>query len=44
MHTSQAAIAAAVPDGRLEELAGQTHMIRPKAVAPALERFLGQAV
>jgi len=40
MRNAQAAIADATPEGRLETLAGQTHMIKPKAVAPALERFL----
>jgi pimeloyl-ACP methyl ester carboxylesterase len=40
MRNAQAAIAAAVPGGRLETLDGQTHMIKPKVVAPALAGFL----
>ncbi|HEU4515184.1 MAG TPA: alpha/beta hydrolase [Nocardioidaceae bacterium] len=40
MRNAQAAIADAVPDARLEVLAGQTHMIKPKAVAPVLTGFL----
>ena len=41
MRNAQAAIAEAVPGARLETLAGQTHMIKPKVVAPVLTRFLG---
>jgi pimeloyl-ACP methyl ester carboxylesterase len=33
------AIAASVPSARRETLAGQTHMVDPKALAPVLERF-----
>jgi pimeloyl-ACP methyl ester carboxylesterase len=40
MRNAQAAIAEAVPGARLETLAGQTHMIKPKVVAPVLKRFL----
>jgi pimeloyl-ACP methyl ester carboxylesterase len=40
MRNAQAAIAEAVPKARLETLAGQTHMIKPKVVAPVLARFL----
>jgi pimeloyl-ACP methyl ester carboxylesterase len=40
MRNAQAAIAEAVPSARLETLAGQTHMIKPKVVAPVLSRFL----
>jgi pimeloyl-ACP methyl ester carboxylesterase len=40
MRTAQAAIADAAPVGRLETLAGQTHIVKPKVVAPALKRFL----
>lgn len=40
LRNAQAAIAEAVPDARLEVLAGQTHMIKPKVVAPLLTRFL----
>jgi pimeloyl-ACP methyl ester carboxylesterase len=40
MRNGQAAIAAAVPGARLETLPGQTHMVKPKAVAPVVERFL----
>lgn len=40
MRNSQAAIADAVPRARLETLPGQTHMIKPKVVAPVLGAFL----
>jgi hypothetical protein len=40
MRNAQAAIAEAVPLARLETLAGQTHMIKPKVVAPVFARFL----
>jgi pimeloyl-ACP methyl ester carboxylesterase len=40
MRNSQAAIAEAVPRGRLETIPGQTHMIKAKVVGPALTRFL----
>lgn len=40
MQNAQAALADAVPNARLETLPGQTHMIKPKALAPALKRFL----
>jgi pimeloyl-ACP methyl ester carboxylesterase len=36
---AQAAIADAVPSGRLETLAGQTHMIKAKVLAPVVARF-----
>ena len=39
MRNSQAAIADAVPRARLETLAGQTHMVKAKVVAPAVSRF-----
>nr|CAA9330463.1 MAG: Putative hydrolase [uncultured Nocardioidaceae bacterium] len=39
MHNAQAAIAEAVPAGRVEILAGQTHMIKAKVLAPAVTRF-----
>ena len=38
MRNAQQRIAAAVPNGRLETLAGQTHMIKPKVVAPVVTR------
>jgi pimeloyl-ACP methyl ester carboxylesterase len=41
MRNAQAAIAAAVPGARLETLPGQTHMIKPKVLAPVLRAFLG---
>jgi pimeloyl-ACP methyl ester carboxylesterase len=41
MRNAQAAIAAAVPNARLETLPGQTHMIKPKVLAPVLRAFLG---
>jgi hypothetical protein len=41
MRNAQAAIAAAVPGGKLDTLAGQTHMIKAKVVAPVVTRFLG---
>ena len=40
MRNSQAAIAEAVPNARLEVLPGQTHMIKAKVVAPVLAEFL----
>jgi hypothetical protein len=40
MRNAQAAIAEAVPDARLEVLAGQTHMVKPKALAPVVTEFL----
>jgi pimeloyl-ACP methyl ester carboxylesterase len=41
MRNAQAAIAASVPGAHLETLDGQTHMIKAKAVSPALTDFLG---
>jgi pimeloyl-ACP methyl ester carboxylesterase len=43
MHSSQAAIAEAVPHARLETLPGQTHMIKAKVVAPVVSSFLTAA-
>ena len=40
LRNAQAAVADAVPAGRLETLPGQTHMVRPKAVGPVVTRFL----
>ena len=40
MRNAQAAIAEAVPRGRLETLPGQTHMVRARTLAPVLTRFL----
>jgi pimeloyl-ACP methyl ester carboxylesterase len=40
MQTGQAAIAAALPDARLETLAGQTHMVKPRPLAPLVTAFL----
>jgi hypothetical protein len=40
MRNAQAAIAEAVPTARLETLDGQTHMIKPKVLAPVLAGFL----
>ncbi|MFL6027018.1 MAG: alpha/beta fold hydrolase [Friedmanniella sp.] len=40
LRNAQAAIAAAVPHGRLETLPGQTHLIRADAVAPVVRSFL----
>ena len=38
MRNAQQAVAEAVPNSRLETLAGQTHMIKPKVVAPVVTR------
>lgn len=40
MRNAQGAIAAAVPDARLETLPGQTHMVKAKVVAPVVASFL----
>lgn len=40
MRNAQAAVAAAVPRGRLEVLRGQSHMVRPDVVAPVVTEFL----
>jgi pimeloyl-ACP methyl ester carboxylesterase len=40
LRNSQAAIAQALPDGRLEELPGQTHMIKAKVTAPVVAAHL----
>jgi pimeloyl-ACP methyl ester carboxylesterase len=40
MRITARAIAAAVPDGRYETLAGQNHMVKPAALAPAIRAFL----
>jgi pimeloyl-ACP methyl ester carboxylesterase len=39
LKNAQAAIAARLPNGTLEELPGQTHMVRGKATVPVLRRF-----
>jgi pimeloyl-ACP methyl ester carboxylesterase len=39
MQNAQAALAGVVPGARLETLAGQTHMVKAKVVAPVLEAF-----
>jgi pimeloyl-ACP methyl ester carboxylesterase len=36
------AIAATIPHAMRQTLAGQTHMVDPKALAPVLERFFGE--
>jgi pimeloyl-ACP methyl ester carboxylesterase len=40
MRNAQAAIAAALPDGTSEEVPGQTHMVKAKALAPVFARHL----
>jgi len=40
MRNAQAAIADAVPDGRLGVLPGQTHMVKAKVVGPVVTEFL----
>jgi len=37
------AIAASIPRAERQTIEGQTHMVDPKALAPVLERFFGQA-
>ena len=39
LKNAQAAVAAALPNGTLRELPGQTHMVRGKATAPVLREF-----
>jgi pimeloyl-ACP methyl ester carboxylesterase len=39
MKNAQAAVAAALPNGTLRELPGQTHMVRGKATVPVLDEF-----
>jgi pimeloyl-ACP methyl ester carboxylesterase len=40
MRNAQAAVAAALPQGTLETLPGQTHMVKAKVTAPAVAEFL----
>ncbi len=40
MRNAQAAIARAIPQGTLETLPGQTHMVKAKAIAPTVAEFL----
>jgi hypothetical protein len=40
MRNAQAAIAAALPHGHLVTLSGQTHMVKPAVLAPAVTRHL----
>jgi pimeloyl-ACP methyl ester carboxylesterase len=42
MKNAQAAVAAALPNGALQELPGQTHMVRGKATVPVLREFWGR--
>ena len=41
MKNAQAAVAAALGEGTLRELPGQTHMVRGKATVPVLREFFG---
>jgi pimeloyl-ACP methyl ester carboxylesterase len=41
LKNAQAAVAAALPEGTLRELPGQTHVVRAKATVPALREFFG---
>lgn len=43
MQNAMDALAGALPAAEHRTLAGQTHMLKPKVVAPVLEEFLGQA-
>ena len=43
MRSAQRAIAEAVPNAELRTLEGQTHMVKPKVLAPALVEFLAAA-
>lgn len=40
MRNAQAAVAAALPQGRVETLEGQTHLVKAKATCPPVTRFL----
>jgi hypothetical protein len=40
MRNAQAHIAAVLPHARLQTLPGQTHMVKPKVVAPVITRFI----
>jgi pimeloyl-ACP methyl ester carboxylesterase len=42
LRNAQASLAAALPDGRCEELPGQTHMVKAAAVAPVVSAFLAE--
>jgi pimeloyl-ACP methyl ester carboxylesterase len=42
MKNAQAAIAGQLPDGTLQELPGQTHMVRGKATVPVLRAFFAE--
>jgi pimeloyl-ACP methyl ester carboxylesterase len=44
MKNAEAALAAALPDARLETLPGQTHMVKAKVTAPAVAAHLNPRV
>jgi hypothetical protein len=41
MKNAQAAVLSQLPNGRLAELPGQTHMVRGRPTAPVLRDFFG---
>jgi pimeloyl-ACP methyl ester carboxylesterase len=43
MQNGMQSLAGLLPSARLQVLPGQTHMVKPKALAPALKRFLSSA-
>ena len=41
MSDGMRSLAELLPDGRLQVLEGQTHLVKAKALAPAVKPFLG---
>ena len=44
MRNAAHALSTALPDARYRTLPGQTHMIKPAAVAPAVKQFLTTSI